>query len=65
MTAAEIEGSRELALVEAWRREELRRAGYSHGAAEELAGRHDVDLHRAIDLLRGGCDEQLALRSLL
>jgi hypothetical protein len=65
MTAAEIQENTELAAVEAWRRDELRRAGYSARAAEEIAARHDVDLHRAADLLRGGCGEELALRILL
>ena len=65
MTASELEENRELALVESWRLEELVRAGYSREGAEELAGRLDVDLHHAVDLLRGGCGEELALRILL
>jgi hypothetical protein len=65
MTAAEIQENPELALVEAWRLEELRRAGYSALAAKELAARLDVDLHRAADMLRSGCGEELALRILL
>jgi hypothetical protein len=65
MTAAEIQESPELALVEAWRFEELQRAGYSAFAAKQLATRLDVDLHRAVDLLRGGCGEELALQILL
>lgn len=65
MTAAELQENQELALVEAWRLEELKRGGYSPRAAAELAARHDVDLHRAVDLLRSGCDEELALRILL
>jgi hypothetical protein len=65
MTAAELQDGRELALVEAWRLEELQRGGYSRQAATELATRLDVDLHRAVDLLRSGCDEPLALRILL
>ena len=65
MTAAELQENRELALVEAWRLEELQRGGYSAYAAKELAVRHDVDLHRAVDMLRSGCGEELALRILL
>lgn len=47
--------------VEAWRREELERAGYPPDAAEELAGRDDVDLRMAISLLERGCSPELAL----
>jgi hypothetical protein len=65
MTAAELQDGRELAIVEAWRLEELQRGGYSRAAATKLAPRHDVDLHVAVDLLRSGCDEELALRILL
>jgi hypothetical protein len=65
MTAAELQDNPELALVEAWRLEELQRAGYSRPASVELASRHDIDLHRAVDLLRSGCGEELALRILL
>jgi hypothetical protein len=66
MTAAEAgTQSAELERVEAWRAEELERAGYSREAAAELAARHDVDLHRAIDLLRQGCPHDVALSILL
>jgi hypothetical protein len=66
MTAAEA-GTRnaELERVEAWRAQELERAGYSRDAAAELAARHDIDLHRAIDLLRQGCPHDVALAILL
>ena len=66
MTAAEA-GTRneELERVEAWRAEELERAGYSREAAAEIAARHDVDLHRAVDLLRQGCPHDVALAILL
>jgi hypothetical protein len=30
-----------------------------------LAARHDVDLHRAVDLLHKGCSAELALQILL
>ena len=66
MTAAEA-GTRheELERVEAWRAEELERAGYSREAAAQIAARHDVDLHRAVDLLRQGCPHDVALSILL
>lgn len=50
----------ELERVERWRAEELERAGYDRRAAAKIAARHDVDLHRAIDLLRQGCPPELA-----
>lgn len=67
MTAAEagpVEDT-ELGRIEAWRAEELTRAGYDRRAAEKIAARHDVDLHVAVDLLRRGCPEDLALSILL
>jgi hypothetical protein len=65
MTAAEVKESPELEAVAQWRREELQRAGYPRDAAEQLAARHDVDLHVAVDLLRGGCPLDVALSILL
>jgi hypothetical protein len=55
----------ELRRIEDWRTEELERAGYSRRAAGRLASRHDVDLHRAIELVSRGCDPELALKILL
>jgi hypothetical protein len=51
--------------IERWRAEELERAGFEAAAASLLAGRNDVDLHYAIDLLRSGCSPELALQILL
>ena len=51
-------------LVERWRAEELERAGFPAAAAAELAGRSDVDLHRAAELLARGCAPELALEIL-
>ena len=51
----------ELERVERWRAEALMRAGYDGRAATELAGRQDVDLHSAIQLLESGCPADLAL----
>jgi len=55
----------EEARVMEWREQELLRAGYQPTAARALARRHDVDLHRAVDLVRSGCDPELAARILL
>ena len=52
-------------LVERWRAEELERAGYPEGAAADLAMRNDVDLHRAVELLRQGCSPELAIQILI
>lgn len=52
-------------LVERWRSEELRRAGYPEDLADALAARADVDLHRALDLVRDGCPAELAAAILL
>ena len=51
--------------IERWRHEELERAGYTPGEAAELAARHDVDLHLAVELMDQGCSPELALRILL
>ena len=67
MTAAEA-GPRqetEAELVERWRAEELERAGYSAGAASDIAFRADIDLHLAVQLVVRGCSEELALKILL
>jgi hypothetical protein len=48
-----------------WREKELLRAGYPSTAALKLARRHDIDLHQAVDLVRRGCDPELAVRILL
>lgn len=45
-----------------WRRAALRRAGYDEESARELARRMDVDLHRAVDIVRAGCPPELAYR---
>jgi hypothetical protein len=67
MAAAELtreitEGER----VQAWRQEELERAGYPRELAGEIAGRFDVDLHTAVALVREqGCAPDVAARILL
>ena len=55
----------ELEKIERWRAEELERAGYGTRAAGRLAARHDIDLHRAIELLDQGCPPGLATKILL
>jgi hypothetical protein len=60
MTAAETQDRTEIERVEGWRREELLRAGYPPAVASELAARTDVDLHRAIELVKSGCPPELA-----
>ena len=66
MAAAHIEEQvTEIERIEAWRAEALERAGYDASAAAEIAVRHDIDLHRAAELLGAGCPQDLALRILL
>ena len=66
MTAAELQlPVDEVSMVERWRAEELERAGFDPRAAATIAGRHDIDLHLASDLLRRGCAQELALQILL
>ena len=67
MAAANLTAIPELELeqVERWRLESLRRAGYDPEAATVLAASHEVDLHRATELLARGCPAGLALQILL
>ena len=66
VTAAELQApADEISLVERWRAEELERAGFDPRAAATIAGRHDIDLHLATNLLRRGCAQELALQILL
>jgi ABC-type phosphate/phosphonate transport system substrate-binding protein len=65
MPAAETEIRDETELVEAWRAEQLELAGFGAAAAAELAARHDVDLHGAVEMLAHGCTPELALKILL
>ena len=49
-----------------WRLRELRRAGYERARQHaQLAERVEIDLHRAVDLLKTGCPAETALRILL
>jgi hypothetical protein len=66
MTAAEVQTPHnELNQVERWRADELERAGFDARAAATIAARHDIDLHRATDLISNGCTTELALQILL
>jgi hypothetical protein len=51
--------------IEKWRRRELRRAGYDRDTATTLAMCEDIDLHRAVELIRAGCEPAVAARILL
>ena len=64
-TADIVDEKTEEQRIEAWRAEQLERAGYDRGSALELARRGDVDLHRAVELVKRGCGPELALRILL
>ena len=65
MTAAEVQDRTEQSVVEAWRLEELLRAGYPEIAATALAARSDVDLHSAVSLLQRGCPPEIAVAILI
>lgn len=64
MTAAHEIIETELDRVERWRTAELMRVGFAGDDAVVLAGRMDVDLHEAIELVRRGCPPELAVRIL-
>lgn len=61
----DLEFDAEAELVRSWRVEELERAGYAYDQARRLADLNYVDLHLATDLLRRGCDAELALKILV
>lgn len=67
MTTTQIErlSEREAEEIRLRRLEELVRAGYAWGDAEELAARAEVDLQLAIVLLQTGCPSEAARRILL
>jgi hypothetical protein len=48
-----------------WRMEQLSNAGYSWACAMVIAANRDVDLHRAVALVRDGCPVETAVRILL
>lgn len=63
-TALEALAPGEWDQIERWRMYELERAGFDIGLARELAGRSDIDLHLAVDLIEMGCSPELAARIL-
>jgi hypothetical protein len=67
MAAAELHllPQNERERVEHWRAEELVRAGYHRVDALALAGRHDIDLHLAVELVDRGCPHELAIDILI
>ncbi|MEX2211263.1 MAG: hypothetical protein WD689_05810 [Gaiellaceae bacterium] len=65
MSGIEVQERGELERVERWRADVLERAGFPHEAAVRIAARHDVDLHRAVQLLEQGCPPEVALKILL
>ena len=54
----------ERAKVESWRLHVLIEAGYPLPLAEKIA-HSEADLHRAVELVVGGCDHETAARILL
>jgi len=48
-----------------WRAEQLVQAGYETTAVFQVAGRRDIDLHLAVDLVTSGCPHDTALQILL
>lgn len=64
-TALSDEPASEQEDVEGWRYDVLVRAGYDPDAAEVLALSGYVNLHVAVDLIRGGCDQLTAIQILL
>lgn len=61
MPVAEDVERDERAGLEAWRLQCLLDAGWKSHRAEQLAPRFDVDLHRAVDIVRQGCPQKTAL----
>jgi hypothetical protein len=50
--------------VVGWRREQLRRSGFSRPLAAAIADDHRYDLHALIELVERGCRPELAVRIL-
>jgi hypothetical protein len=59
-----IERHSERAKVESWRLHVLIEAGYPLPLAERVAA-SEADLHRAVELIRSGCEPQTAAEILL
>ncbi len=66
MTAAQLEQTdTRTGDVLQWRFDSLFRAGYEPTDAMTMATHLEIDLHAAVDLVRGGCPSATALRILL
>jgi hypothetical protein len=59
-----LEGQSEQAKVESWRLHVLIEAGYPLSLAERLAG-SEADLHRAVELVKQGCEPKTAVEILI
>jgi hypothetical protein len=59
--AAELDGLKEVE----WRCDVLKDAGYEWEDAKMIARRRSVDLHKAVELKRRGCNSFVARRILL
>lgn len=59
-----VERPNERAKVESWRLHVLMEAGYPLPLAERIAV-SECDLHRAVELLKSGCDPKVAVQILL
>jgi hypothetical protein len=55
----------EIERIERWRSAELERAGFSTAHAAQIAARHDIDLHFAVDLVKSGCPPDVAFSILI
>lgn len=51
--------------VTRYRLDRLTRGGYDMEAAVLIAARHDIDLHKAEELIKQGCSSDIASRILL
>jgi hypothetical protein len=67
MPAADVEthDRTEIERIERWRSAELERAGFSPAHAAQIAARHDIDLHSAVDLVGTGCPPDVAFKILI
>lgn len=66
MPAAEVDiRETEIDRITRWRADALERAGYDQRAAAKIAERHEVDLHKAVQLIEQGCPPELAPEILL
>lgn len=59
-TNTDAEQTDEGQTVNEWRHQQLVDAGWQDPYALLLACDHEIDLHHACDLIRGGCDPALA-----